>query len=140
MIDSKLLTMPEDVKSSADCPPQEYYVSGSSSTSRGRYHTLNISIGIFPPYDLNYQVLDCPGAFGISTTEMIPDTHLRPTGRVLDSVTLGGVTYTNVYTEEADTLGTIYVQPSSVWKTYYNKQYGVLGFEDRQTRSLFYRE
>jgi hypothetical protein len=64
----------------------------------------------------------------------------EPNDSLLPILTLGNKTYYNIYVREVDTTYNNYTQQESVWKAYYNEQYGIVGFYDRQTQSLFYRE
>ncbi len=56
---------------------------------------------------------------------------------LVHNLTLGGKNYNNVIVTEYDT--TLY-PGKIIWKMYYEKNSGIIGFEDKQTHSLYYRE
>ncbi len=112
---------------------------GNSDSSRNQKFQISISTGNTdggPNEGIYYVILDGFGSFSINgTSTIVPNQYM--TGQMYNTLTLGGTTYTDVYAGQQDTLTSPGVM---VWKSYYNKQYGILGFEDRQTHTLFYRE
>ncbi|MCW3086074.1 MAG: hypothetical protein JWP12_3440 [Bacteroidetes bacterium] len=108
---------------------------GSSDTMRG--NTKHLSMGMHKgeerePGSMYFEVFDITGILSFDY-----QTHLPQGATVLPTLVLGGTTYQDVYSAETDT-----THHSNVFvsKIYYNKQYGVLGFYDRTSHSLFYRE
>gem|GEM_PF-4595853 len=58
---------------------------------------------------------------------------------LIPSMQLGSHSYTNVYVQSIDTLQPPFTN-RKIWKTYYSLTAGLLGFHDRQTHTLFYRQ
>ena len=108
-------------------------VSAVTDTLRRNYYRINLEM-LNPDGNLSFAVYDNMGILDYDY-----DTHTVKSADKLDTLTLGGTLYHDVYFHEVDTLLT-FMTNTIVWKTYYNKQYGILGFYDRQTHSLFYRE
>jgi hypothetical protein len=82
--------------------------------------------------NLIYHVLDQYNSFVIS-----PQIVYQADYSILPTYTIGSKTYTDVIVHQTDTSIVNYI--GFVWKSFYNKQYGVIAFEDRKTHSLFYR-
>lgn len=113
-------------------------VTGASDTSRRNYKGL--STGLLKEDD--HQEEFCVSVFDhYATFPFDFKTHSITSALSLDTLTLGGTLYRNVYVDETDTGSTSAVAANIlVWKIYYNKQFGILGFHDRQTNSVFYRQ
>ena len=56
---------------------------------------------------------------------------------VLPTFTAGSISYSDVLVHQTDT--TNLNGKFFVWKSYYNKEKGIIGFEDKKTNSFFYR-
>ena len=88
---------------------------------------------------LKYTILDQRNSFTIS-----PALKINSGDSLLTSIVLGGKTYTDVIMHQVDTTLILSSNPIYnvyfVWKSYYTKQYGVVGFFDLKTHSLFYRK
>ncbi len=115
-----------------------------SDTSRGnnsidiRLSTSEITQGGYGDNEesrqLSYSIFDCYNSFIFAPTIKVHEGDY-----ILDSLVLGGNTYRDVIVSEIDTTISINLT-RNIWKTYFNNQNGVIGFFDRQTHSLFYRE
>jgi hypothetical protein len=88
---------------------------------------------------LTYHVFDHRNTIAIS-----PSIRLNSKDSLIAAFTVGNTTYANVIVHETDTTAKPYANPIYnvyfVWKSYYNKQYGVIAFHDLKTGSLFYRQ
>ena len=106
------------------------------------YNEISVSIDSVERggYDLGYRIFDLSAGFSISPTFNL----LINNDILIDSLTLGNHTYTDVVVHQVDTTATISQNPIFnvyfVWKTYYSKQFGVVGFHDLKTHTLFYRK
>ncbi len=110
-------------------------ISGISDTMRRNTKWLQIALtrgDERTPGNIELSVFDYTGKLSFDYK-----THQPQNANLLPTLTLGGTAYQDVYYTEADT-----TTPSMILisKIYYNKQFGILGFYDRQTHSLFYRE
>jgi hypothetical protein len=81
---------------------------------------------------LSYSIFD-----HANTINFNPEVVINPGDTFLPSVVLGSKTHSDVIVHLVDT---IQYPNQHVWKTYFNKQSGMVGFHDRRTNSLFYRE
>jgi hypothetical protein len=133
------------------CPtcPQRYSSVNASSqdTSRQKgkiiYRNLNSSVGKREGKNdsvyLSYYVFDHSNDLTISPS-LIPNS----TDSILPTFSAGGRTYSNVIVHQVDTTATPYSNPIYnvyfVWKSYYNKEFGVIAFYDLKTRTFFYRK
>jgi len=88
---------------------------------------------------LSYSVFDNNNSMPVG-----PSVIINNKDSLLPSFTIGNHTYLNVITHEVDTLAKPYGNPIYnvyfVWKSYYNKEFGIIAFYDLKTRSLFYRK
>jgi hypothetical protein len=138
----------------ADCPePSSDVHAETSDTSRkivdaqGRTIKIDnyLNIGIGKPSEksdsvfLSYSVFDNNNSMPVG-----PSVIINGKDSLLASFTIGNHTYSNVIKHEVDTLAKPYRNPSYnvyfVWKSYYNKEFGIIAFYDLKTRSLFYRK
>jgi hypothetical protein len=104
-----------------------------------------LNIGIRKPNEkgdsvfLSYSIFDNNNSMAIG-----PSVIINSKDSLLPSITIGNRTYSNVITHEVDTLAKPYANPIYnvyfVWKSYYNKEFGIIAFYDLKTRSLFYRK
>lgn len=87
---------------------------------------------------LNYSILDQHNTFSIG-----PSIAVRGNDSILPSFTVNSETYFNVIVHQTDTL-IIHQNPihdiDFVFKSYYNKEYGIIAFYELKTQSLFYRK
>ena len=83
---------------------------------------------------LTYSIFDCSNKIDI-----LNPTQLSSGDSLLTSLQLGGANYSNVYIHTLDTLIS-YNQTKTIWKTYFTKSKGVIGFWVRPTQTLYYRE
>ncbi len=70
--------------------------------------------------------------------DLINPSNQLPGDSLSLALSLGGITYYNVYVHVNDTLLPGY-QNHIIWKAYYTKKDGVIGFYNKATQSLFYR-
>jgi hypothetical protein len=75
----------------------------------------------------------------ISKIDINNPTQLNSGDSLLSTLQMGNGTYSNVYAQMIDTLSS-YNQNKAIWKTYFTKSLGVVGFRDRQSQTLYYRE
>lgn len=83
---------------------------------------------------LDYTIFDFANKIDI-----LNPTSLSLGDSLLSTLQLGGQNYDGVYVQTLDTL-TSTNQNLVVWKAYYTKSHGVIGFRERQTQTLFYRD
>ena len=109
---------------------------GFSGDSSGM--SINIRQGSFKGDVGSFSV-----TYGIGTFQytLSPGTAMdvSPYDSIQSSVTLGSHTYQDVFVNAVDTTQTYY-QNAKVWKVYYTKTMGVVGFRYRPSQTLFYRE
>ena len=113
----------------------EASVSGTTDSVRGNGHK-RLTISMRQEEGMDDLSI---GIYDIHTRLQYNSATHQPEGNTT-TVTLGGTTYGDVYFYEQDTLNANPVFNPVVSKIYYNRQFGILGFYDRQTHSLFYRE
>ncbi|MEO8150226.1 MAG: hypothetical protein ABI723_21510 [Bacteroidia bacterium] len=82
---------------------------------------------------LTYQIFDF-----INKIDVTNPSNLNQGDSLLSTLQLGNHTYSNVYVQMIDTLIS-YNQNKKIWKAYYSKSTGLIGFHDRQSQTLFYR-
>jgi hypothetical protein len=119
-----------------------WHVSDSLGNTILTYNSLYTNITQpDPDYDkvkAQYAILDQTNEITIGPAYTVTGDDI-----LLPSLTLGGVTYNNVIVHESDT-AIISPNPAYnvhfVFKSYYNKEYGVFAFYDLKTQSLFYRK
>jgi hypothetical protein len=137
----------------AECPDPISSTSGTTTdlsrsivTTTGQtvrtFNAISTAITLRDSSDtayVSYTVFDHSNKFAIA-----PGVTLNTRDSLLPSYTVGNVTYPNVIVHEVDTLATPYGNPIYnvyfVWKSWYNKDHGVIAFYDLKTRSLFYRK
>ncbi len=83
--------------------------------------------------DLTYSIFDFTYKFQIKTFK------LNDKDSTLNYLQLGIHTYSDVYVQSIDTLKQYY-QFKKIWKAYFTKSLGVVGFRNRQTQTLYYRD
>ncbi len=69
---------------------------------------------------------------------LIDSLLLFPGDSLASSISLGNHTYSNVHVVAYDT-SQVYFQNKKIWKVYFTKTDGIIGFWDRQTQTVFYR-
>ncbi len=84
--------------------------------------------------NLRYRVLD-----NLTSLTVVGDTFKLDAQfhKILPTFTVNTKTYSNVILQEYDTAIYKYTQ---VYKTYFNRENGIIAFEDRRTHSLFYKK
>jgi len=79
-----------------------------------------------------------------NTMPIGPAVVINKKDSLLPSFIAGNRTYSEVITHEVDTTVMRYANPIYnvyyVWKSWYNKEYGIIAFYDLKTRSFFYRK
>lgn len=95
-------------------------------------YTANGSSYMDTTTTLSYSLFD-----HTNTLKFSPDVVINANDTFLPLVVLGNRTHLDVVVHQIDT---VQYPNQHVWKTYFNKQSGVVGFHDRLTNSLFYRE
>ena len=73
---------------------------------------------------------------GFSLTDTV---ELSQNDSLISNLVLGTQSYTDVYAFAHDTLNNMYSN-NYIWKVYFVKNTGIVGFRDRRTQSLFYLE
>jgi hypothetical protein len=118
------------------CKPCESSATMYAKSDSTRAGTSGLDIDGAANTNFHFQLFDNYASYDYNE-----QTHTLETADILDSILLGTTMYYQVYFHEEDTTNIApYFRNALIWKTYYNKQFGFLGFYDRQSRSLFYRE
>ncbi len=109
-----------------------------SDSSRNNINYLKISRStgkdIGGSYSLAFNVFNFSG-------ELNPDApgenYGFPKDSLISSIILGSSSYSNVHFQQTDTISN---NINGIINVYYTKQFGIIGFYDRQTHSLYYRQ
>lgn len=67
------------------------------------------------------------------------NTQMAAGDSLLSAIQLGNHSYTNVFVQSVDTTSNLH-HNRRMWKAYFTKANGIIGFWDRQSRTLYYRE
>jgi hypothetical protein len=139
----------------ADCPNLSNEVFGETTDTSRRIvnaagqstkvlnNTLSIYVRQVDDYGkavhVNYTICD-----HFNELPIYPSVTPDKGDSLLPSFAAGNHTYSNVITHQVDTTVKRYGNPIYnvyyVWKSYYNKEYGVIAFYDLKTNSFFYRK
>ncbi len=96
-----------------------------TSQSAGKFQT---------GFNINFNIFDF---FGKQIDLLNPNLNIGDS--LLNSAQIGNNTYSQVYVQSIDTLNNFNLN-KKIWKTYFTKANGIVGFWDRQSHTLYYRE
>jgi hypothetical protein len=86
------------------------------------------------PSNYVVRMLDFFGQYNIKNSS----NNSSMTDSLLPTLQLGNITYSDVYCQTVDTTLS-YFKDRTVWKIYFTKSLGVIGFKERYFHSTFYR-
>lgn len=85
--------------------------------------------------EMRFNLLD----FTQQSFSLTDTVRLSQNDSLISNLVLGAQSYTDVYAFAHDTLSNAYTN-AYIWKVYFVKNIGIVGFRDRRTQSLFYLE